>query len=899
MADLITFRAFERPGLYRLAGPAAASGRPAGRVELEARDLFGGAPQTRPINFEIAGPADVEGLEPGAVLRTAPRSETSGAETTKAVHVEFAAPDLPWRYSPVPLAGLPLQPWLVVIVGTRDELSVQDGFIVTASNQVWIDHDLSQSARWAHVQDDGNGNVVGRVFSPRPLQPQREHLAAVVQAFVYDPDSQKLVPAWQGAPPASPLPALYSWRFWTAEAGDFETLATDLRMVPTGDLGTANLVYTPQAGGELNLPVGGAITSLKSAWLQAAAQAELDAAAADLDALSRPQANDSLGRKVLGLPEYGSPWVERPEDTSWGNQLNDDPRLRGIAGLGLWMGLLEQEDLIDAAVQQLGEMGALRRVLRDLAFGLLSAQRLWDRRLPADPQAAAWLFGAALGRLPTAGGTVLSAVSGGDRPLPPAFFSSAARRTLRRSAPWIRRSPDGYLSRTALVDAGNACPPPPRRAPASLAHLDALTDYLRQMVDANLPSFEDLFGIHSLTPEELEMLLRELGDLIDQPVQQIEFAERIRDLLQNFGLVGDCNPIEEIQQALAPYEGQPTTADLLVYAIRSGVAGCGMDLHSDPADRLPGFVSGAGLTGVRDSCRPVQNWGGLAEAAGKAFNPHGENAAGLKRLRARVPWPTIQRPEPLEIPIGLDYPTWTLLNKHAPEWILPGVDKVEKNTVVALQSNPPFTEAFLVGINTQFQHELHWRGLPVDRTSTPLLMFWYPIQYALASRRAPDIRPIGEWRADTPLGHPSHQVVRPEDEAGRRDLIILFHSDLFRRYPSTLVYLVRIADGEDEKFWIEATPDFNATTRFSGPLFRGAVREDLVFFSFDVDPETLGDYWLVLDEPPAELRFRSDEYQRQAAVLPADGAGTAVAVIDRPSRVAFSGEELKKLGTLP
>ena len=39
----------------------------------------------------------------------------------------------------------------------------------------------------------------------------------------------------------------------------------------------------------------------------------------------------------------------QPEQADWGKDLNNDPRLRGIAGLGLWMGILEQEDLIEAA----------------------------------------------------------------------------------------------------------------------------------------------------------------------------------------------------------------------------------------------------------------------------------------------------------------------------------------------------------------------------------------------------------------------------------------------------------------------------------------------------------------------------------------------------------------------
>jgi hypothetical protein len=76
---------------------------------------------------------------------------------------------------------------------------------------------------------------------------------------------------------------------------------------------------------------------------------------------------------------------------------------------------------------------------------------------------------------------------------------------------------------------------------------------------------------------------------------------------------------------------------------------------------------------------------------------------------------------------------------------------------------------------------------------------------------------------------------------------------------------------------------------FHGPIFRGALEPELHFFAFDVDPGALDGYWLVLDEPPAELRFRFDRPDG------ADSAQTAKARIDRPTRVAIDGKELEEL----
>ena len=186
------------------------------------------------------------------------------------------------------------------------------------------------------------------------------------------------------------------------------------------------------------------------------------------------------------------------------------------------------------------------------------------------------------------------------------------------------------------------------------------------------------------------------------------------------------------------------------------------------------------------------------------------------------------------------------------------------------------------------------------RVGTPLRMFW---GYANANTgaREPDIRPINDWpslpagsaNADD-VGAVAHQNVRPGDLLGRQDLVIAFRTPLFRRYPSTLVYLARTLGGENVDDRLKAAPDFtipaNPADRWCfGPIFFGVMEPDLVFFAFDVDPDTLSQYWVVLDEPPTELRFRSDNDNGWAQVTSAEVAN---AIIDHPTRVAINGAEL-------
>ena len=66
--------------------------------------------------------------------------------------------------------------------------------------------------------------------------------------------------------------------------------------------------------------------------------------ASDLAGLRTP-ATDEVGRPIVGLPRYGDAWrADAPDQSAWGRTLNGDPRHRGVAGLGLELGIRLQDD---------------------------------------------------------------------------------------------------------------------------------------------------------------------------------------------------------------------------------------------------------------------------------------------------------------------------------------------------------------------------------------------------------------------------------------------------------------------------------------------------------------------------------------------------------------------------
>jgi hypothetical protein len=333
---------------------------------------------------------------------------------------------------------------------------------------------------------------------------------------------------------------------------------------------------------------------------------------------------------------------------------------------------------------------------------------------------------------------------------------------------------------------------------------------------------------------------------------------------------------------------------LLVAAIQHCLAqGRVHQIEPDLTNFLVGVVAPRPL----DDRRPV-NLERLAAAVAAVIDPRQSRPPACRRVASTIVGFDACALHPPEVPLGLDFPTWTLLNQYAKEWLLPGSGQIEPDSIVALQTNPTFIDSFMVGINSQFLAELRWRALPVDRTITPLRMFWGQVNYATQKREA-DITPLRDWAAQPAgdLGDLGHQVTKPGDLTGKRDLVIAFKTALFRRYPSTIVYLVKAPEGSEDTLLQqtpllthEPTPDGRTNRDFFGPIFHGALDPDLHFFAFDVDPGKLDEYWLVLDEPPSELRFRNDLPDAD------DGANYAKRKIDTPTRVAISGAELERLG---
>src|SRR6185295_272040 len=155
--------------------------------------------------------------------RRFPAPGASDAEETKLALVEFAASDLPWRYTPAAARGNVLRPWLVLVVGHRepDEIVLRPYGRVTLGTVIQAAHNLGESWQWAHVHDV-DGPPIGRILAPVDLVAENDYVACVVPAFTADGGD-----AWNGAGPVT-VDCYDRWAFRTGPQGDFPDLAAKL-----------------------------------------------------------------------------------------------------------------------------------------------------------------------------------------------------------------------------------------------------------------------------------------------------------------------------------------------------------------------------------------------------------------------------------------------------------------------------------------------------------------------------------------------------------------------------------------------------------------------------------------------------------------------------------------------
>lgn len=849
-----------------------------------------------PVPVRLRGPADVVGIDANEIVRMDPKPNTADFEPNYFPAVEFDRPDFPWLFTPASAgAGAKLRPWLCLVVVRK-----QNGVVLTSTADSPLPMlqitapalpieelpDLADSWAWVHAQvassnlatpDDLKTSIrtrpersLSRLMCPRILQPNTDYIACVVPAFelgrkagLGEPiteaeltSANALKPAWSLTPTTVKveLPVYHHWRFRTGEGGDFESLVRLLRAVaaPEG-LGTRPMDIS-RPGFELpatfpadaKLALEGALRPMEAGnlapWPEGTAEPFQTELAEIVNEPGLAQARDPDSDPLLAPPLYGQ-WhaaentVSR-DDTAWFDELNLDPRHRGVAAFGTRVVQEHQEALMAAAWEQAGDLERANQRMRQLQLSLAASMSLHARhfsRLSDD--AMLRVSAPVLARL--RGGTVAApetmtmaaTLSGGVLPLQAA--STAMRRIARERGPITRRVAAQGVARSAT--------------PTWLVALNNVN-----ALQFLTPSLPDLATFN---------IVRER---ISNPGSLSLFSEVTAERVASMG----GRPFFRVTP-----EGQP--ADMTGSTLRIRLPDNPTAANFREAAKKHLARVNPGRLGIIFALRPALGLDVVRESLFQQIAPRRTLVAlaqvvvamsGNTSTSTSVTAPTNASEVPIE-PImaapKFPQPMYESLRDLSQQLLLPGLETVQPNSVLGLETNPRFVEAYLVGLNHEMGRELLWRGFPTDQRGTYFDQFWDTRASAPADdadsafrrhrgHRHGDIFPLHQWG--------TRKLGGPEGAPAGERFVMLMRSSLLRRYPTAVIYAVKaVMAGTKRKPSKVSTDELH-------PAFRGSMEPDVSFFGFNITADQAagtgagGDqgYFIVIQEQPGEPRFGLD-----------------------------------------
>ena len=843
--------------------------------------------------IRMFGPGDIAAVDPSVVIRTEPRDGIDAFEPNYLAAVEFSAPDFPWLFTPAGPTGDHLRPWICLVV-----LPDTDGVSLTAPatgpavlrigdplNPLAELPDLDQIDFWAHTQVTGKTGLMGdpsgqlsRLIAPRTLDPGQKYLACVVPTYRagvnaglgLPVDDNDIAPAWDATvtPPVT-LPVYYYFRFQTGPNGDFASLArrivppaapldAGIRMMDASQPGFgAPAVAGVQLGLEGALRTVGASSTPWPAGAQAAYQTLLRNAlappAAPVPVVTPPVYGGTQSGAALPLPGAAPVWL---------GDLNLDPRTRAAASAGTQVVNGDQDKLVASAWVQAGQILKANQLRRQAQLAQRVASSLVNRHLNNVTGDGVYmqLTGPVHARVLLSNVTVRNAVASSRLPVP--ALSGAMRRVARPRGPIGRQI--YATAKPQIVDRLNLpassgstalASAPPVVPPAGMVTLDSVSPAIQiaRMTPTNISSVLGWITTVSTTS----------GGIVTKAAAPAPAARTAATETTNLGKQTTTSG-----GAKDTGGGTVTVAPPLI------------DWSADPD--VPDFFKGAStnlptpivfpsdsaaLATMQDNFRAASiSVGGYLNTPGPVFPdppPLGSPPALAPvrtQLQARLdPLLTIRARLGARVPLGLGTdplqpqpatvqfpdPMYSALADLSPDWMLPGISNVGNNTVALLQTNPPFVEAYMIGLNEEMARELVWREFPIALTSTYFHYFWGN------SDGSQDIPSIDTFDPQKGLGQ------HAASQATGGDLVLLIRADLFRRYPNSVVSAVRAKWSADGKTRVLDT------TQRRDPIFRGQIGTDINFFGFNVDDPLGSDnpaagnagWYFVVEEHPTEPHF--------------------------------------------
>lgn len=239
-------------------------------------------------------------------------------------------------------------------------------------------------------------------------------------------------------------------------------------------------------------------------------------------------------------------------------------------------------------------------------------------------------------------------------------------------------------------------------------------------------------------------------------------------------------------------------------------------------------------------------------------------------------------------------PMYETIRDKSVDLLIPNLNLITQNTISLLETNQKFIESFMVGINHEMGRELLWREYPTDQRGTYFKHFWDATDFvdtteSLTAKqfedKVSDIDFIHAWPSNTELGTHNNRSTdggtTPEAQ-----LVLVIRGDLLKKYPSSVIYAQKakwqldINNEHDYK-----NPRLLDTDTEEYPIFGAKIDPDINFIGFNLTAcQVKGDeivndeaphnsyepgYFFIIKERPGELRFGLDLAEEGGDLVPA------------------------------
>jgi hypothetical protein len=594
---------------------------------------------------------------------------------------------------------------------------------------------------------------------------------------------------------------------------------------------------------------------------------------------------------------------------NWVHELNLDPRWRVTVGFGTKVIQDNQEEYMDAAWGQVGEILEANRKIRLAQLAKETSSVFYNKHVipirEKNIEKVLMFTAPVQKRIVAQGLTVYHQVKASR--LPYAIISTTMRRIIRPHGRVMRSLPfaDNIQSENLIerINKEKVFPAPPKEVPESIPTLRDLSKSLRpeNILDVILDILSKFTWFQYL-PLFLAVVL--LIFLYFSGFTRLSWAITSPILLGSIYLytllkkwtqkVKDAESVLEKNQTSKIVDKLPKSPDFRITDMSEGIKPGRGATDSQEAGRFKTalrntyeFVQLSGKAGITPKLKEL-NIKVMVDETIKGINP--------QMTIPRLVLNSIRIPERIFKIIGeefkeamaypeIDIPMYKPLVDISSELFLPNINYISQNSVTLLETNQKFIEAYMVGLNHEFARELLWREYPTDQRGSYFRQFWDVSNYRDPTETDPeklreklrDIPPLHKWSRASDLGDHDYREQQGDKE---EEVVLVIRGELLKKYPTAVIYAHKaewqMKDGKIDKSKVrllvalegdelETPPQDKVKT----PLYQAKVDPDVFFFGFDLTTEEVkggtGDnpddkpgWFFVIKERPGEPRFGLD-----------------------------------------